>query len=181
MLLKAYISQPDNDVSGAASEAALEGFPSVAFSGAAGAQVSYTTLASDPTAASTLTAHTYTTLSLRFIKQLLAKRLPFIPLIPRGVSINVNYPSTVNCSTPAHFSFIFTRINPANTTDRDIEICGNKQLPAEATTITMGCFATVSVFNATTKGDVSAAIQKAVFKKVAPIISCLPKGRGHGY
>ncbi|GLB44603.1 putative survival protein SurE [Lyophyllum shimeji] len=155
---------------GAASEAALEGIPSVAFSGASGSQVSYTTLQSSPNSASTLAAQAYTTLSLKFMKTLLASPAP---ILPPGISINVNYPSTSKCPTASSFSFVFTRI-AANSGATDVRTCGTTHLPDERSVIKQGCFATVSVFNASTKADVPAATQAVVLNKLSSILTCLP-------
>ncbi|KAG6832584.1 hypothetical protein H0H87_001240 [Tephrocybe sp. NHM501043] len=155
---------------GAASEAALEGIPSVAFSGAGGAQVSYTTLESDPTGAPSVAAAIYTKLSLKFINQLLDNPGP---ILPTNISLNVNYPSTVNCTSADDFKFIFTRIY-ASTNATDVHTCGSTLLPDETTVVTSpGCFATVSVFNASTKDDVPASTQAFVHRKLQPILSCL--------
>ncbi|KAH0579869.1 hypothetical protein H2248_002697 [Termitomyces sp. 'cryptogamus'] len=157
---------------GAAAEAALEGIPSVAFSGASGAQVSYTTLESDPTAASSIAAGIYTKLSLKFIKRLLSKNHG--PILPTNISLNVNYPAIDNCTSTNAFKFVFTRINVADNTTTDIDICSSRQLPDETSVIaTAGCYASVSVFSATNKSDVSATTQAFVYKKLKPILSCL--------
>ncbi|KAG6865312.1 hypothetical protein C0991_003616 [Blastosporella zonata] len=153
---------------GAATEAALEGIPSVAFSGAGGAQVSYTTL-SNHTLQSTIDATIYTDLSLKFVKQLLDNPGP---ILPKNISLNVNYPSTANCTKPEDFKFVFTRIY-ASTNATDVHTCGTHLLPDETTVVTgPGCFSTVSVFSATNKSDVSAATQEIVLKKLQPILSC---------
>jgi len=157
---------------GAASEAALEGIPSVAFSGATASAVSYTTLESDPTSTSTLAALTYTDLTLKFVDTLLKHRGP---ILPPGISINVNYPSTTNCTSPSSFSFVLTRI-AVDATATDVFTCGTDHLPDELSTVRgAGCFASVSVFNASTKTDVGAATQRVVLDKLHSILSCLPK------
>ncbi|KAF8890691.1 survival protein sure-like phosphatase/nucleotidase [Infundibulicybe gibba] len=156
---------------GAAGEAALEGIPSIAFSGSTASQVSYTDLTTNPTSTSSIAAHIYTTLTLKFVNTLLANPAGS-PLIPAGVSVNVNYAPTTNCPSASSFSFIFTRLLPS-TTATDVVTCGRNQLPDETSTIRSGCFATVSVFNASTKLDVSATFQGAVLNKVQSILSCL--------
>ncbi|CAA7262642.1 unnamed protein product [Cyclocybe aegerita] len=153
---------------GAASEAALEGIPSVAFSGASGSQVSYTTL-SDTGAASTRAANIYTDLILKFTNALLNNSGP---ILPPGISVNVNFASISNCPSASSYKFVFTRLL-ANSAQTDVTTCGTDHLTAEGTVITRGCIATVSVFNATTKRDVGASSQAVVLNKVAPILSCL--------
>ncbi|KAG5649984.1 hypothetical protein H0H81_001202 [Sphagnurus paluster] len=157
------------DFRGAASDAALKGIPSIAFSGASTSQVSYTTLESSPNSAATLAAHIYTTLSLQLIKVLLAKPAP---VLPAGISLNVNYASTAKCPTAASYKFVLTRIsrNPFAT---DVKTCGATSLPDESSAIGKGCIATVSVFDASTKGDVSAATQQEVLTRLGSILGCL--------
>ncbi|KAF8153991.1 survival protein sure-like phosphatase/nucleotidase [Crassisporium funariophilum] len=153
---------------GAASEAALEGIPSIAFSGSTGSQVSYTTL-STTTASSTVAANIYTTLVLKFVNTLLASPAP---LLPSGISVNVNFAPTTNCASASSYKFVFTRL-VASSTAVDVTTCGTNKLTAETTAINQGCIATVSVFNATTKLDVGAASQQLVLNKLTSILTCL--------
>ncbi|TFK37594.1 sure-like protein [Crucibulum laeve] len=153
---------------GAASEAALEGFPSIAFSGSTGSQVSYTTLQSDPNSSSTLAAHLYTSLIIKFVNALVATPTPFLP---KGVSLNVNFAATTSCPSASSFKFILTRV-AASSSATDVATCGATRLPDETSTVKAGCFVSVSVFNATTKMDVSAATQAVVLNKLSPILSC---------
>ncbi|KAF9481629.1 survival protein sure-like phosphatase/nucleotidase [Pholiota conissans] len=153
---------------GAASEAALEGIPSIAFSGSSGSQVSYTTL-SQTTSSSTKAANIYTTLVVKFTQTLLANPTP---LLPSGISLNVNFASISNCASVSDFKFVLTRIN-ADKSATDVTTCGTNHLTAESTAITKGCIATVSVFDASTKGDVDAATQGAMLRKLTPILTCL--------
>ncbi|KAJ7353698.1 survival protein sure-like phosphatase/nucleotidase [Mycena albidolilacea] len=154
---------------GAASEAALEGIPSAAFSAATGGQVSYTTLTTSPAAADSRAALIYSALTVRFLDVLLASPAP---ILPTGISLNVNYPSTTNCASASAFKFVLTRIN-SNSGATDVQTCGTTHLATESSVITKaGCFATVSVFNARTKSDVDAATQAAVLTKLSSILSC---------
>ncbi|KAJ7147296.1 survival protein sure-like phosphatase/nucleotidase [Mycena filopes] len=155
---------------GAASEAALEGIPSAAFSAATGGQVSYTTLSSAPTATDSKAAVLYSSLSVELFNVLLASPAP---ILPPGISLNVNYPATSGaCTAASAFKFVLTRIN-ANSGAVDVQTCGTNHLPTESSVISKsGCFATVSVFNASTKGDVNAATQGVVLAKLASILTC---------
>lgn len=170
MLVSLYWRKTDRLYSGAAAEAVLEGIPSVAFSGATASQVSFTTLTSNPNSTSTRAALTYTTLTLNFVNALLDNPRP---ILPPGISVNVNYPSTANCPSPDNFSFVLTRLVVDNNAI-DVETCGTNHLPDERSTIISGCFATVSVFNATTERDVGAQAQAAVLAKLGSILTCLP-------
>ncbi|KAJ6542726.1 sure-like protein [Mycena capillaripes] len=154
---------------GAASEAALEGIPSIAFSAATGGQVSYTTLTTASTSADSKAAVIYSALSVKLVNALLASPAP---ILPTGISLNVNYPSTTSCTSAAAFKFVLTRIN-ANSGATDVQTCGTTHLPTESSVIQKaGCFATVSVFNANTKGDVDAATQGAVLAKLTSLLVC---------
>ncbi|KAK0463064.1 sure-like protein [Desarmillaria tabescens] len=155
---------------GAACEAALEGIPSVAFSANTGSQISYTTLESDPNSTNTLAALTYAQLSVKFVQALTSAKGT---ILPPGISVNVNYPSTSKCPEPSDFSFILSRIN-ADEDATDVERCGTTHLPAEADVVTQGCFVSVSVFNASTKADVGADTQAFVLDRIGGILSCLP-------
>ena len=62
--------------------------PGVAISGSSGSQVSYTTLESDPTSASTLTAHIYANLTATLVAALTADAGA---ILPAGTIANVNY------------------------------------------------------------------------------------------
>ncbi|KAL0952767.1 hypothetical protein HGRIS_006995 [Hohenbuehelia grisea] len=156
---------------GAASEAALEGIPSVAFSGASGSQVSYTTLQSDPNASSTTTARIYANLTAHFAQVLVASGAP---ILPRGISVNVNFPSTSSCQSESSFRWVFTRIL-ANSRATDVTTCGTNHLPVESDVVRgSGCSVSVSVFNASTKADVDAATQGVVLRKLAALpLSCV--------
>jgi len=159
---------------GAASEAALEGIPSAAFSAATGGQVSYTTLATSPTSTDSKAALIYSALSAQLLNVLLASPAP---ILPSGISLNVNYPSTSSCTSASAFKFVLTRIN-SNSSATDVQTCGTTHLPTESSVISKsGCLATVSVFDATTKGDVDAATQAVVLEKLASILTCSSPSR----
>ncbi|KAF9054081.1 survival protein sure-like phosphatase/nucleotidase [Panaeolus papilionaceus] len=154
---------------GAASEAAKEGIPSIAFSGAGGAQVSFTTL-TQTTLASTVTADIFANLALTLTNTLVNSGAPFLP---PGISLNVNFGSNSACPSASSYKFVLTRL-VASTTTTDVTTCGTSHLTAESTAITQeSCIATVSVFNATTKADVGASTQAVVLSKLSPILGCL--------
>jgi len=146
----------------------LEGIPSIAFSGSTGSQVSYTTL-TDTTSTSTEAANLYTSLVLKFTAALLNNTGP---ILPTGISLNVNFASISGCSTVSSYKFVLTRILSSSSAT-DVETCGTDHLTAESTAIEKGCIATVSVFNASTKADVDAATQGVVLNKLTPLLTCL--------
>ncbi|KAF9444945.1 survival protein sure-like phosphatase/nucleotidase [Macrolepiota fuliginosa MF-IS2] len=179
---------------GAACESTKEGVPSFAFSGASGAQVSFTTL-TDRTANTTIIEHIHTSLVLKF----LATYLPASEssshgrydnratnnkgkgkgqgqqpqeLVPAGFSVNINFSPTDVCKNdPKNYVWIATRLVPS-TAGVDTPRCGSRNLPDETTVNAAGCFATVSVFNVNSKSDAPAAAQKAVFDKLNSILRC---------
>jgi 5'-nucleotidase len=157
----------------AAAAASLLNIPSFAFSGDTAAQVSYTTLVTDPASKYSVAAAIYNQLTLKFLQTFLSD--PQRPLLPAGVAVNVNYPSTDNCPTAANMSWVFTRLLPASSGTVDVKTCGRDQLPEESTTVRSGCYATISAFNATTINDVDAEKQEFVLNKVKALLTCLPK------
>jgi 5'-nucleotidase len=146
----------------------LEGIPSIAFSGDSGSQVSYTTL-SQTTSSSTEAANIYTSLVVKFTQALLNTPAP---LLPTGISLNVNFASISNCASASDYKFVLTRIE-ADESTTDVTTCGTSHLTAESTAITKGCIATVSVFNASTKADVDAVTQGVVLNKLTSLLTCL--------
>ncbi|KAJ7058059.1 sure-like protein [Mycena amicta] len=155
---------------GAASEAALEGIPSAAFSGASGEQVSFTTL-TNTTSPNTEAAVLYSALTVKFLNVLLASSAP---ILPPNVALNVNYPAvTGNCTTVDAFDFVLTRLF-FNLFPTDVNTCGTSRLPDESSVVGKdgSCQISVSVFNPSTKLDVNAATQAIVLGKLSSILSC---------
>ena len=154
-------------------EAEREGFPAVAFSadGNSTAQISYTTLASDPNSNLTTSAEIYSHLTTKFLAALLSGGLD--GAVPKGTILNVNYPGTVHCHTVDSFKFVFTRMNEDSTV-KDITTCGSDHLPSENKVIGSGCYVSVSVTNATNKADVGATTQAVVLDRLQSFFSCLP-------
>lgn len=175
-----------NIISGAACEAAKEGVPSIAFSGSGSsvAQEAFTDLIEKPAPATIVAVHVYTQLVLKVFKAVLPAPFLFIfpplqPILPAGITLNVNFPTTnaTTCSSPDDFKFVLTRIL-VDTTAKDVVTCGSDQLPDETTVVGLdGCFASISVFNATDKADVNADIQGFVLNRIRPILSCVNGGR----
>ncbi|KAF7791415.1 hypothetical protein EIP86_002431 [Pleurotus ostreatoroseus] len=156
---------------GAACEAAKEGIPSTAFSGASTSQDSFTTLTTDPDSTDTIASLIYAQLTTTFTQAMLASSAR--PILPANTTVNVNFPSVLNCGDADNYSFIFTRLvsDPSAT---DVETCGTDHLPVETDVINEGCFVTVSVIGANTKADVDAETQGAVLNRISSILSCLP-------
>lgn len=158
---------------GAACEAAKEGVPSAAFSGASGSEVSYTTLDSEPDATSTLAAYLYGTLTTTFTSALTSSG--YAPLLPPGITLNVNYPAIDDCPAASDYRWVFSRI-VSNILATDVYTCGSTTLPSESDVVgTTGCYASVSVMDASTKLDVNASTQALVLERLNKLpLSCLP-------
>ncbi|EPS98934.1 hypothetical protein FOMPIDRAFT_1031218 [Fomitopsis schrenkii] len=146
---------------GAATEAAIEGYPATAFSGRTGSQKSYTELYSDPSSSTSESAWIYAALTVQYTDALLASGAS--PLLPAGIIVNVNYPSTSDCSDASDYEWVFARNLAGSGTDASV-------------VDTDGCYASVSVLNATTKADVDdASLQGEVYAILAGLpFSCLP-------
>ena len=117
----------------------------------------------------------YAALSTNVTQSLVASGKPYLQ---PGIWLNVNFPavSGSTCASPADFKFVLSRINSAASgTAPDVETCGSTRLPTETAVVgTKGCFASISVGNASSKGDVTAAQQAVVLGKLKGILSCLP-------
>lgn len=154
---------------GAATEAAKEGIPALAFSGTSGFQTAYT-------ATPETYVKVYTALSTNVTQTLIA---PGKPYLPANTWLNVNFPavSSTRCASANQFRFVLSRINSASSgAAADVRTCGSSRLPTESKVVgtTGGCYASISVGVASTKGDASAAVQTVVLGKLRGIFSCLP-------
>ena len=160
---------------GAACEAAKEGIPAAAFSAKTASQVSYTTLNS-ANSSSTQSALLYAALTTNFTRTITDPTyLTDGPILPEGTILNINYAGTTfsesgepsgDCATPSDFKWVFTRL-VKNSSAVDVELCGGTHLPDETTVVNAGCFASVTVMNATTKLDVGARVQSQVLGRYA--------------
>ncbi|KAL5480413.1 hypothetical protein ACEPAI_1683 [Sanghuangporus weigelae] len=81
---------------------------------------------------------------------------------------------TGECTNPNAFRFVLTRINEAaSDAPADVQTCGTDRLPTENSVVAQdGCFVSVCVMNATTKGDVDAATQTFVLRRLGRFLSC---------
>lgn len=155
---------------GAATYAASAGVPAVAFSGASGSQTAWSV---DPVPQySTLYAAAATTLTNALVADAGA-------YLPNGTYLNVNFPEAgpgTDCTHPADFHFVLTRINSAGrTTPADVATCGRTRLPTETSVVDAdGCYSSVSVGRADTKGDADAAAQGAVLERLGRLLVCPP-------
>ncbi|CAE6488511.1 unnamed protein product [Rhizoctonia solani] len=151
---------------GAASEAAKQGHPAIAFSGDNSPARSYTTLVSGDS------SFLYAQIAQKLVATLTATSKPWLP---SGVGLNVNFPAVSStCSKVSDFQFVLTRLywNPLRT---DVVTCNNGgHLPDETPTKnTSGkCYVTISAFDATNKRDASVEEQAAVLSKLSSVLVC---------
>ena len=162
--------------SGAAFEAAKEGIPAIATSGTSTQHEAWTDLTTAPTSPSILNAITNAALTTKLVAALLAQPPASPPLLPSNVILNVNYPSLDDTCTADDVQFVFTRVFPA-LLPIDVDTCNNgRKLPDEDTVVNAGCFATVSVVDATLKLDVLEPTQKDVLNRLSNLgFVCFPQ------
>ncbi|GLI79455.1 hypothetical protein PoHVEF18_007790 [Penicillium ochrochloron] len=146
------------------------GIPAVAFSGATGSQTAWNASATYPDY-----SQIYADLALNLTDHLVASDAPYLP---NNIWLNVNFGAVSSeCSKAEDFSFVLSRIHvaiPLITAD-DVTTCGSSRLPSEiAVSLTSGCYASVSVGIADTKGDANATMQGVVLKKLSTLLTCLP-------
>ena len=82
--------------------------------------------------------------------------------------------SDTTCASASEFQFALSRINAAtSSTAPDVSLCGTTRLPTESSVVARsGCWVSISVGNATSKDDVSAAQQQVVLNRISSILSC---------
>ncbi|KZS95177.1 sure-like protein [Sistotremastrum niveocremeum HHB9708] len=153
---------------GAATEAAKEGVPAIAFSGTTGTQISFTATTPSPNYPAV-----YAALSTTVTNALTRTAKPFLP---PNVYLNVNFAAVTasNCTSPEDFKFVFTRIENATAqTPPDFRTCGSNRLPTETEVVRSGgCFTSISVGSAFTKNDTNAVDQAFVHAKISHLLSC---------
>jgi len=164
-----FLSSLGSGTVGAATEAAKEGIPAIAFSGATGSQTAWS--------APVETYMTvYANLSTTVTQAVVDSGTPYLP---DNVWLNVNFPavSDTTCTTPEAFTFVLSRIVPHwDPFKPDVNTCDNGgRLPWEERVIkTPGCYASISVGNAKTKWDANRDAQQVVLDKLGGILNCLP-------
>jgi 5'/3'-nucleotidase SurE len=153
---------------GAATYAAQNGIPALAFSSASGSPTSW----DSPRPAY---SEVYADLATNLTNQVIAAGKPYLP---DDIFLNVNFGKvTDECASPADFSFVLSRIHLAVPliTDDDVSTCGDSRLPSELeVSLASGCYASVSVGIASEKKDADAEMQGVVLKKLGNLLTCLP-------
>ncbi|OOQ84735.1 5'/3'-nucleotidase SurE family protein [Penicillium brasilianum] len=146
------------------------GIPAIAFSGSTGSQTAWNASATYP-----VYSQVYADLALNVTDTLIASGVPYLP---NDIWLNVNFGAvSSSCQTAEDFSFVLSRIHvaiPLITPD-DVTTCGGSRLPSElAIALASGCYASISVGVASTKGDANATMQGVVLNKLSNILTCLP-------
>lgn len=152
---------------GAATEAAKEGIPAIAFSGVSGSQTSYTATPAEPYVG------IYADLATNLTQTLIASGKPYLP---PNIWLNVNFAAVTagSCDSAAKFKFVLSRIYDLGAlTPKDVSTCGGTKLPSEKSVIEKGCYVSVSVGKADTKLDASKESQSVVLGKLKGLLSCL--------
>lgn len=162
---------------GAAGKAVQLGVPSIAFSGGSGstAQEAWTDLTTAPTSPTIVAAAEYAALTVAFVSALLAQP-PAADLLPAGATLNVNFPATSDACAARSVQWVLTRVFPVLLGHPDVVVCGNGgRLPLEGDVNAAGCFASVSVIDATTKLDVGKDTQSDVLGRLGKLgFVCFP-------
>jgi 5'-nucleotidase len=155
--------------SGTVGAASAAGLPAVAFSGTTGDQRSYTELVEGDY------SYIYADAAVRFTNALVAAGAPYLPT---GYALNVNFPAAgagTACTSGDSFEFVLSRVHWALDLPVDVKTCGSSSLPTETSVVdTAGCYASVSVFKASTKLDAGKNEQAAVLSKLGSLLTCLP-------
>ncbi|THC89367.1 hypothetical protein EYZ11_011191 [Aspergillus tanneri] len=150
---------------GATVAAVHEGLPAIAFSGVSGRRTAW----NEPTPASSLL---YAALATNFTDRLTAKGPPFLP---EGIWINVNFPKMSDgCDSVDDVKFVLSRIFPhvPLISPDNVHVCGSDRLPTETKVVFSGCYASVSVGQASNKRDANATMQEVVLKQLGGL-DCL--------
>jgi 5'-nucleotidase len=108
---------------------------------------------------------------VRLVNALVAAGAPYLP---SGTALNVNFPAAgagTACTSAASFKFVLSRVY--STSGATVATCSASTLPTESSVVARsGCYASVSVFDASTKKDTSAANQATVLGKLGSFLSC---------
>ncbi|KAG5660432.1 hypothetical protein KAF25_003038 [Fusarium avenaceum] len=163
-----WLQVPFSGTVGAACYAAHDvGIPAIAFSGASGGNTAFNT---NPVPQRSLV---YAELATDLVKKVIDSGKPYLP---EDVYLNVNFPKVEGkCTDASQVQWVLTRINPGLLSERDTEWCGDDRLPTE-TEIALkgGCYASISVGDASDKTTADAAQQKVVLNKLKDILTSRP-------
>ncbi|KAH9883496.1 sure-like protein [Xylariomycetidae sp. FL2044] len=162
-----WLQVPFSGTVGVAAFASGErGIPAVAFSGASSGTLAFDT---NPVPARSTV---YAQLIAQLTDAVLASGTPYLP---EDVWLNVNMPEVEgDCTDPANFKWVLSRINPGIISEPDVEHCGTDRLPTETDVILGGgCNIAVSVGDSTDKTTAPAEKQAVVLEKLGDMLVCL--------
>jgi 5'/3'-nucleotidase SurE len=163
-----WIQVPFSGTVGAAVHAVREArIPAIAFSGFSAGTLAFDT---SPVPQRSLV---YAQLATQLTDAIVASGAPYLP---EDVWLNVNMPAVKDeCTDPAKFSWVLSRINPGIFSQDDVEHCGGHRLPTETEVVLSGgCKISVSVGDAKDKTTASADKQAVVLDKLKDMLSCMP-------
>ncbi|KAI1655838.1 sure-like protein [Daldinia decipiens] len=141
------------------------GIPAIAFSGDSSGRLAFDA----PVETRSIV---YAKLATQFTNAVIAAGTPYLP---DDVFLNVNFPKAEgDCTDPAKFKWVLSRINPGVFSERDVETCGTDRLPTESSVVGAGgCQISVSVGDSTDKTTAPADKQAIVLQKLGSLLSCL--------
>lgn len=163
-----FLSVPFSGTVGAASYAARQGIPALAFSGADGGRHAW-----DESPVNKYSV-VYAEAATNFTNFLVAQGKPYLP---NNVFLNINFPDVKGeCDGADSYKYVLSRINPGIFSKPDVDWCGSKRLPTELDVYNKkGCYVPVSVGDAADKTTVNDERQQQVLDKLKSILVCLPK------
>ena len=128
-----------------------------------------------PQSTTVAAAETYATLATQFVTALLNQPAADPAILPKNITLNVNFPALSSTCSADNMQWILTRVFPVILGNPDVVTCGNGgRLPQEGDVVKAGCYATVSVVQASTKVDVSKSVQADVLNRLSGLgFSCL--------
>lgn len=159
---------------GFSSETAVEAvnlsIPALSVFGSDTAQVSFTTLTTNPNTVATKAALLYADLTTLISATLWNSGAPFLP---PDIVLIVNLPSIASCPSVSNYTFVLAKITTADVPS--VQTCGRTQLPvASQVAVMKGCFISVNAINATASADAGVDTQQEVLDRLGGLIGCLP-------
>ncbi|KAK6818881.1 GTPase-activator protein for ras-like GTPase [Apiospora arundinis] len=163
-----WVQVPFSGTVGIAVHAAHEAkVPALAFSGASSGTLRWDT---DPVPARSAV---YAALATKLTDAIVASGAPYLP---EDVWLNVNMPKVEgDCTDPAKFVWVLTRLNPGWFSQKDVDHCGSTRLPTETdVALSGGCRISVSIGDATDKTTAPVEKQTIVRDKLKSMLTCMP-------
>lgn len=124
-------------------------------------------MTTSPTSSTVLAARAYADLSVQFLAAVFSQTPQSPPLLPSNVILNVNFPELSADCQAEDVRWVLTRAFPLIVGNPDVTTCNNGGvLPQEGDVVQGGCYASVSVLDATSKLDVSSVDQADVLQRL---------------